>query len=53
MRWIGKVAPIYVWEGDTWYNELDRHEYQVDIPRAMWICGEKQVFFTKKTQVIK
>jgi hypothetical protein len=50
---VGKVPPIYVWEGDTWYNEIDGCEYTIDIPAQMFVFEEKQVPFTKKTKVMK
>ena len=52
MQWISKHAPIYVWEGDTWYNETNKKVYEVDLKNACWRCNDSVEHFTKKTKVI-
>lgn len=52
MRWIGKFPPLYVWDGDTWFNEINGNEYIADITKALWV-GSENVPFPKKTRVIK
>jgi hypothetical protein len=56
MRWISKEPPIYVWQGDTWFNERDGKEYYADISTRVW-RQEEQTFvfidFPKKTQIKK
>ncbi len=51
MQWIAKDGPIYVWSGDTWFNERDKEIYHPDLARKAWVCGEKIVEFTKKTKI--
>lgn len=53
MRWIASSPPIYVWEGDVWYNEKDKKEYTVDLEKAAWVSGTSQFPFTKKTKIFK
>lgn len=56
MLWISKEPPIYVWRGDTWFNEKDKRVYTADLTKQVWYCdidGICQVFpFTKKTKVM-
>lgn len=58
MRWISNGdPPIYVWLGDSWYNQKDKMIYQVDTTRGFWyyFVGEecKVIPFTKKTRIMK
>lgn len=57
MQWISKEPPLYVWGGDTWFNEKDRRVYTADLTRQIWHHfdedGSCQVIpFTKKTKVM-
>jgi len=36
MQWVSKEPPIYVWGGDTWYNERDKCVYTADLKRQIW-----------------
>ena len=54
MRWISNGdAPIYIWEGDTWYNQRDKLTYYVNLIRQCWSSGDSCIYFTKKTKVMK
>lgn len=57
MEWISKDQPIYVWEGDTWYNERDKLTYFPDLINQCWSVGlkinEPIHYFTKKTRIMK
>jgi hypothetical protein len=57
MHWISRDPPIYVWAGDTWFNEKDRCIYTADLTRQIWIREDEEVDcqvipFTKKTKVM-
>ena len=54
MKWISNNdQPIYVWNGDTWYNQKDKLTYILDIQKQCWHCDSIIVPFTKKTKVIQ
>jgi hypothetical protein len=53
MKWIAKHPPIYVWEGDTWYNEADGMEYTAWIKEKWWVCGRLAIDFPKKTIIMR
>ena len=52
MKWISKDAPLYIREGDEWFNERDGVCYQCDIKqRIWWQTGRSFIPFPKKTKV--
>jgi hypothetical protein len=63
MKWISNGdPPLYVWEGDIWYNQKDKLEYLSISLKRKWICHDiKQgwqtkipdIEFPKKTRVMK
>lgn len=59
MQWVSKEPPIYVWLGDTWYNEKENLVYVSDLGRGFWHHFEnaedhnpKIIPFTKKTRIM-
>lgn len=60
MRWISKEPPLYVWRGDSWYNEKDNLVYTADLTRGFWHHFEsdddqnpKIIPFPKKTRIFE
>lgn len=53
MNWIAKYPPLYLWEGDTWYNEKTGTVFEPDFSARMWNCGDESIPFHKNTKVIK
>jgi hypothetical protein len=53
MNWVSKSPPIYVWSGDTWYNEIDKKTYLANISKNRWECEQMFVDFPKKTVVLE
>jgi len=52
MKWISKKPPLYVWEDDEWFNEIDGICYQCDIKqRIWWQTGRTSISFPPKTKV--
>jgi hypothetical protein len=58
MRWISNGdPPLYVWEGDEWYNQKDKITYQERIDWKCWSYHEgnyciSNIDFPKKTRVM-
>lgn len=55
MRWISNNdPPLYIWEGDLWYNQKDKITYFADIHMKRWIIGLslKSIDFPKKTRIM-
>lgn len=59
MEWGSKEPPLYVWEGDTWYNERDKLTYKADLGKLIWhhyaFEGDqfpKTIPFPPKTKVL-
>jgi hypothetical protein len=52
MKWYDKNPPLYVWDGDEWYNERDELTYQADIRWRLWQCEDKIINFPPKTKVM-
>jgi hypothetical protein len=52
-KWISKHPPIYVWDADTWYNEIDKKEYTADVKDLSWKCEDCRVAFPPKTKLMK
>jgi hypothetical protein len=53
MQWISRNdPPLYVWNGDTWYNQGDKKTYQANIPLRYWYDGIDVINFPKKTKVM-
>ncbi len=57
MKWISNDdPPLYVWEGDTWYNEKDKKEYNCVIRDRLWMyeyIGEiSSIAFPRKTKIM-
>jgi len=53
MKWIAKHPPLYVWEDDEWYCEVDKLVYKANLKTMCWEYSEKRVPFTKKTKIMK
>lgn len=53
MRWIASVrsAPIYIWAGDSWYNETDGFIYYACLERLVWHGGSRDIPFLPKAKV--
>lgn len=53
MKWIGKSPPLYVREGDEWWDEINKICYECDIKnRIWWQTGRPTIPFPPKTKVI-
>lgn len=52
--WISNGdPPIYVWHGDSWFNQRDRTLYIADTAKGHWQPKEgAPIAFKKKTRVI-
>jgi hypothetical protein len=55
--WISNGdPPLYVWVGDTWYNQKDKITYSANILHRFWWQGNFSEFhkikFPKKTKVM-
>jgi hypothetical protein len=42
MKWISKIPPIYVWQGDFWYNENNGLTYEAIGNFNAWICLDNE-----------
>jgi hypothetical protein len=51
MKWISKDPPLYVWEGDIWYNERNKKCYDVNIKENAWVNLDEKIPFPKKTKI--
>lgn len=52
MRWISKYPPIYIREGDEWYDEVNKICYQCNIKeRTWWQTGRPNRPFQPKTKI--
>lgn len=53
MMWISNNdPPLYVWDGDTWYNQKDRITYKCDIHNRTWFVSQNSIPFPKKTHIM-
>ena len=55
--WQAKEPPLYVWEGDIWYNEKDRKMYKANTKKMLWELAEysidsEKIPFPKKTRIM-
>ena len=54
MRWISNGdPPLYVWPGDTWYNQKDKMIYKANINERSWISTVGHIDFPKKTRIME
>lgn len=53
MKWISKKPPLYVWEGDHWYCEIDKQTYSPDLSKCEWISENNSIPFLPKSKVMK
>lgn len=58
MKWISNGdPPLYVWEGDRWYNQKDKMTYSACVESRIWAnfldVYAPRIPFPKKTKVMK
>lgn len=54
MRWVSNGdPPIYVWDGDSWYDQKFDIKYTACLVKECWISTEgNEKSFKKKTKMI-
>jgi len=54
MKWVSNGdPPLYVREGDTWYNQKDKITYVVYVDQRTWVNLDRPglIEFPKKTRI--
>jgi len=54
MEWKAnhRNAPLYIWKGDTWFNETDKKVYTPNLLDGRWESENVFIPFRKNTRII-